>query len=98
LVGVEGRLQKPGRRTDPRGDPYPEELHICLFHEDGTDFNLPNCRFLKEATISLIELEPSDRLNGDSAPGLIGGEIDSGDDKKGKDLAQEEASTLLGLC
>lgn len=64
------------------------------------DFNLPNCKFLKEARTSFTEDVPRDRLSvwpigdmgGDddeSARGLTGGEPDPGEDQNGIVLALE---------
>lgn len=75
-----GRLKKPGRVTGPRGDPKTGEEE--LFQDEGEkDFNLPSCKFLREATTSFMEELPRDRAIGDiggdeSARGLMGGEPD----------------------
>lgn len=71
-VGVEGRLEHPDRvKIDP-GDPNPEDP-TCKAQELGMDFTLFSCNWRKDANISLIELEPKDRLS-EFAIGDIGGD------------------------
>ncbi|KAF5458924.1 hypothetical protein F2P56_022916 [Juglans regia] len=95
-------LQKPGRRIDPLGDPKTGDP-IGTFREDGKDFIFPSCKFRSDATISLIEFEPRDRLNGwvmgdiggESAGGVPGGEMDGGEDRNVRVFAQDASIACL---
>ena len=70
------------------------------FREVSIDLTLPSCKFLREATISLIELEPKERLRdffigdmgGDSEVGVAGGETDTGEDRKAGFIAQDDSN------
>lgn len=101
-VGVVGTLQNPGRSIDPLGDPNTGEP-IGTFLEEGKDFTFPSCKLRRDAAISLMELEPRDRLNdwvigdkgGESAGGVPGGEMDDGEDKNDSDLAQVASIACL---
>ncbi|KAM1873658.1 hypothetical protein ACFX13_007465 [Malus domestica] len=78
--------QNPG---EP-GDPNPEDPPIRTFREEGKDLNFPSCKFLNEATISLIEPNPRDRLIGDT-----GGDSSGGDDRKGIVFTHEAAAASI---
>lgn len=89
FVGVEGKLQNPGRRIGPLGDPNTEPLMFKPY-DVGIDFTFPSCKLRREVSISLTEFDPNDRLNvevcgdngGDSDGGVAGGDSDPGDDMK----------------
>lgn len=74
-VGVDGRLQNPGRKDDPRGDSNPDPF--CMPHEAGPTFILPSCKPRIDATSSLMELNDPPTTWG--LLGEIGGESDCGD-------------------
>ncbi|KAJ4981550.1 hypothetical protein NE237_032387 [Protea cynaroides] len=58
------------------GVPKPQPT-ICTPQEEGTDFTLLSCRLLIDATTSLMELDPNDRLR--ERLGDKGGDSDGGD-------------------
>jgi len=87
---------------EPLGDPNTGDP-TGTFQDDGNDLTFPSCKFRSETIISLIALEPSERLSdgvigdigGDSAGGVAGGETDDGVDRKGSVLTQEASNACL---